>query len=71
MLVLLVYHFVIIFMCACMNLCTYCICVSMIIIYLCIIIVLICCLSMYAYYVDIYLLLMDDAWKKEGTPMLC
>jgi hypothetical protein len=26
---------------------------------------------MYAYYDDIYLLLMDDAWKKEGTPMLC
>jgi hypothetical protein len=29
------------------------------------------CLCMYAYYDDIYLLLMDDAWKKEGTPMLC
>jgi hypothetical protein len=43
----------------------------MIIIYLCVIIVLICCSSMYAYYIDIYLLLMDEAWKKEGTPMLC
>jgi hypothetical protein len=32
---------------------------------------LICCSSMYAYYVDIYLLLMDDAWKKGRTPMLC
>jgi hypothetical protein len=43
----------------------------MIIIYLCMIIILICYSSMYASYVDIYLLLMDDAWKKEGTPMLC
>jgi hypothetical protein len=33
--------------------------------YLCIIIVLIWCSSRYAYYVDMYLLLMDDAWKKE------
>jgi hypothetical protein len=37
----------------------------MIIIYQCMIIMLIYCLSMYPYYVDIYLLFMDDAWKKE------
>jgi hypothetical protein len=28
-------------------------------------------MSLYLYHVDIYFLLMDDAWKKEGTLMLC
>jgi hypothetical protein len=32
---------------------------------------LICSSFKYAYYADIYLLLMDDAWKKGRTPMLC
>jgi hypothetical protein len=39
----------------------------MIIIYQCMIIMLIYCLYTYAYYVDIYLLFMDDAWKKGKT----
>jgi hypothetical protein len=36
---------------------------------LCMIIMLIYCLPMYVYYVVIYLIFMDNAWKKEETPI--